>query len=106
MEPRYSLRFENGDRKGESIPIGARIVAVVDAWDAMTTDRPYRRSLGEIEAIRRLKLGSGSQWDSGVVDRFLDLLAAGELRPADLPEGDALPPPGLTDEGPEGRAAA
>jgi putative two-component system response regulator len=70
---------------GEAIPIGARIIAVVDAWDAMTTDRPYRPALDEAEALRRLRAGSGSQWDPRVVDTFLALLAAGELRQADLP---------------------
>jgi cyclic di-GMP phosphodiesterase len=70
---------------GEQIPLGARIISVVDAYDAMTSDRPYRRSLGDPEAIRRLKAGSGTQWDPGVVSAFLELLQAGQLYPADLP---------------------
>jgi HD-GYP domain-containing protein (c-di-GMP phosphodiesterase class II) len=58
--------------KGERIPIGARIVAVVDAYDAMTTDRPYRGSKGfaEVEAI--LRDGAGHQWDPQLVNVFLD----------------------------------
>lgn len=70
---------------GEQIPIGARIIAVVDAWDAMTTDRPYRPSLGETEALRRLRNGAGNQWDPRVVETFIDLLRSGRLRLADLP---------------------
>jgi putative two-component system response regulator len=77
--------------RGEEIPIGARIISVVDAWDAMTTDRPYRRSLGRAEATRRLKAGAGSQWDPAVVDCFLELVASGELDGAELPETG--PPP-------------
>ncbi|NOT32879.1 MAG: response regulator [Candidatus Eisenbacteria bacterium] len=73
---------------GEAIPIGARIIAVVDAWDAMTTDRPYRRQLDRAEAIRRLRAGAGTQWDPRVVEMLLVELAAGRLNPADLPESD------------------
>jgi putative two-component system response regulator len=70
---------------GEAIPVGARIIAVVDAWDAMTTDRPYRPSLGETEALRRLRNGAGNQWDPKVVETFVALLQAGRLRVAELP---------------------
>ena len=70
---------------GEEIPLGARIISVVDAWDAMVTDRPYRRALGEAEATRRLCAGSGTQWDPGVVDTFLALQVRGDLTPIDLP---------------------
>jgi putative two-component system response regulator len=70
---------------GEAIPVGARIIAVVDAWDAMTTDRPYRPSLGETEALRRLRNGAGNQWDPKVVETFVELLQAGRLRCAELP---------------------
>ena len=58
---------------GDSIPIGARIVAVADAWDAMVTDRPYRNGLPPEEAIRRLREAAGSQWDERFVDVFLRL---------------------------------
>lgn len=70
---------------GEQIPIGARIISVVDAWDAMTTDRPYRKSLGETEALRRLRADSGTQWDPRVVETFIALLKSGRLKLADLP---------------------
>ena len=56
------------------IPLGARIIAVADAYDAMTTDRPYRSSLPKAEAIRRLLAGAGSQWDPRVVQAFVELI--------------------------------
>ena len=62
---------------GDSIPIGARMVAVADAWDAMVTDRPYRAGLPRDEAIRRLREGAGTQWDDRFVRLFLGLLEAG-----------------------------
>ena len=76
--------------RGEQIPLGARIIAVVDAYDAMTSDRPYRASLGDEEAVRRLRAGSGSQWDPRVVAVFLDLLLAGLLQPGELPGHEPL----------------
>src|SRR3989339_175352 len=59
---------------GEEIPIGARIVAVIDAYDAMTSDRPYRKALPKESAIKELKKGSGSQFDPKIVDAFLRVL--------------------------------
>ena len=76
--------------RGEQIPLGARIISVVDAYDAMTSDRPYRKSLGNEEAVRRLKAGSGTQWDPAVVDVFLSLLEAGQLRPVELPGSEPV----------------
>ncbi len=70
-----------GRLRGADIPIGARFLSVVDAWDAMTTDRPYRNSLGSEEAARRLREGAGSQWDPHVVAIFFDLLEKGDLAP-------------------------
>lgn len=68
----------------ESIPLNARIVAVADSFDAMTTDRPYRMALDTTEAVHRLREGSGSQWDPTIVDVFVDLLERGELPKTDL----------------------
>ena len=59
---------------GEAIPLGARIVGVADAFDAMTTQRPYNRVLPIDEAIERLRAGAGSYWDPSVVAVFLDWL--------------------------------
>ena len=57
--------------QGEEIPLAARIVAVVDAFDAMVSDRPYRKGLSTEEALRRLQADSGSQFDSEIVALFL-----------------------------------
>ena len=56
---------------GERIPLGARIIAVVDAFDAMTTDRPYRPAMPVGEARRVLRAERGRQFDPEVVDAFL-----------------------------------
>jgi len=61
---------------GEQIPLESRIVLACDAYHAMTTDRPYRRSLGEVEAKRRLVEASGTQFDPEVVDALLHVLDA------------------------------
>jgi GAF domain-containing protein len=64
--------------KGEEIPLGSRIVAVLDAWDAMTSDRPYRKALGRDIAVGELKKGSGTQFDPKVVETFLRLESTGD----------------------------
>jgi len=56
---------------GAEIPIGARIVCVIDAFDAMTSNRSYRQGLPFEEAIRRLEESSGTQFDRAVVDCFV-----------------------------------
>lgn len=66
--------------RGQEIPIGARIIAVVDAFDAMTTDRCYRAALSVDEALERLFGGRGSQWDPELVDAFADLIHTGQIR--------------------------
>jgi len=59
---------------GENIPLGARILAVADAYDAMKSDRPYRKALTEETAIQELKHGSGTQFDPTIVEIFLEIL--------------------------------
>ncbi|MDQ3784151.1 MAG: diguanylate cyclase [Actinomycetota bacterium] len=61
-------------RKGEDIPLEARIILVCDAFDAMISDRPYRKRLSVAEACRRLTEASGSQLDPRLVPVFLDLV--------------------------------
>jgi HD-GYP domain-containing protein (c-di-GMP phosphodiesterase class II) len=56
---------------GEEIPLTARIVTVVDAYDAMTSERAYRKPLARREALRRLRAGSGMQFDPRVVNALL-----------------------------------
>jgi putative two-component system response regulator len=63
-----------GKLKGDMIPLGARILAVADAYDAMTCHRPHRRSLTPQEAAEVLKNGSEKQWDPVVVDALLKKL--------------------------------
>jgi len=57
--------------KGDEIPIGARIIHLADAFEAMTADRSYRKSLGVDEAVKRIKEGCGKQFDPDVVAAFL-----------------------------------
>ncbi len=59
--------------KGEQIPLGARIIAIADAFDAMTTDRPYRAALPIDEALNRIRKGAGTQFDPVVAGHFLSL---------------------------------
>ena len=54
--------------QGEAIPIGARILAVVDCFDALTSERPYRRAMNADEAMAHLVIESGSTFDPRVVD--------------------------------------
>jgi HD-GYP domain-containing protein (c-di-GMP phosphodiesterase class II) len=56
---------------GEQIPLAARIVFTVDAFDAMTNDRPYRGALGRVEARRRIIAGAGTAFDPRVVRALL-----------------------------------
>jgi HD-GYP domain-containing protein (c-di-GMP phosphodiesterase class II) len=56
---------------GDAIPLGARIIAVADVYDAMTSDRPYRRALSHEVALSELVRGSGTQFDSRVLEAFL-----------------------------------
>ncbi len=59
---------------GADIPIESRIVSVLDAFDAMTSDRPYRQSIGLDRAIQELKDFAGSQFDPCVVEEFISIL--------------------------------
>jgi HD-GYP domain-containing protein (c-di-GMP phosphodiesterase class II) len=56
--------------QGENIPLGARIVCVADSFDAMTSDRPYRRAMAIEDALSELRRNSGTQFDPQIVDAF------------------------------------
>ncbi|MBS1808510.1 MAG: HD domain-containing protein [Acidobacteria bacterium] len=73
---------------GDQIPLEARIIAVVDAYDAMTSDRPYRKGLSQEIAIDRLREAAGTQFDPQVVECFANCLHEGLLgdRNVNLPE--------------------
>ena len=62
---------------GERIPETSRVICVADAYNAMTSGRPYRGALPVSEALRRLEDGAGTQFDAGVVRAFLGVLARG-----------------------------
>lgn len=59
---------------GETIPIGARIISIADAFDSMTSDRPYRKGLSYETAVEELKKLSGSQFDPKIVDAFCQIV--------------------------------
>jgi putative two-component system response regulator len=60
--------------KAEAIPLGARIIAVVDAYDAMTSNRPYRQGMPRATAIERLRAAVGIQFDPETVEKFIECL--------------------------------
>jgi HD-GYP domain-containing protein (c-di-GMP phosphodiesterase class II) len=64
---------------GEDIPSLARIIAVADTYDAMTTDRPYREAMGKEAAVEELKRCSGTQLDKKVVEAFIQAYEEGEI---------------------------
>jgi putative nucleotidyltransferase with HDIG domain len=70
---------------GAAIALGARIIAVADSWDAMTSDRPYRKALHAEVALAELLRGRGTQWDPQVVDAFAKTLPG--AMPADATTG-------------------
>ncbi|HEB90197.1 MAG TPA: response regulator [Deltaproteobacteria bacterium] len=62
---------------GDDIPLASRIIAVVDAFDAMTCERPYRKARSRDEALTELTLGSRGQFDPAIVSLFCDLVKSG-----------------------------
>ena len=60
--------------KGPEIPFGARVIAVADSFDAMTSDRPYREALSQRHAIQTLLEGRGKQWDPNIVNALVDMI--------------------------------
>lgn len=64
--------YPNG-LKGENIPLAARIFAVVDVWDALRTDRPYRRAWSDEKVYDHLRAGAGAHFDPVIVEAFLGL---------------------------------
>jgi putative nucleotidyltransferase with HDIG domain len=83
------LGYPDGLRES-AIPLEAAIIGLADAWDAMTTDRPYASALTVDQAKQQLSAGSGKQFNPAVVDAFL---AIARRRPGDVlpPEAPSLP---------------
>ena len=86
--PYISYHHERWDGKGyphgiqgRDIPIEGRLIAVPDAFDAMTSHRPYRKNLTPQEAKREIVRHRGTQFDPDVVDLFVELFNKGEIRP-------------------------
>src|SRR5215510_600071 len=65
--------------KADAIPLGARIMAVADAVDAMSASRVYRGALPKSEIVDELEHGRGSQWDPAIVDHALKLIESGTV---------------------------
>jgi len=72
--------------KGTDIPIGARILSVVDCYDALTSDRPYRRKMSDAEAVAILREREGKMYDPAVVEAFVRVHLDIEVVSDDAPE--------------------
>ena len=81
----YPYGLMSGD-----VPIGARILNVADAFDAMTSDRPYRRALSVDSALSELRQGAGTQFDADVVGCLLQMSEAGEFPLVPSPSSEEL----------------
>jgi len=64
--------------KGDKIPLGCRILAIADAYDAMTNNRPYRKALSHQQAMAELEKGAGQQFDPHLVKMFAELMQSGK----------------------------
>lgn len=76
---RYDGAGYPGGLKGEDIPIESRILAVVDAYHAMISDRPYRKALPERKALNELKKYKGTQFDPKIIDSFIKAYDKGKI---------------------------
>ncbi len=70
--------------KGDEIPLMAKIVAVADTFDAMTTDRPYQQAMKFEDAIMRIQSFVGTRYDPGVVSAFVEACEEGQIRPGSV----------------------
>ena len=61
--------------KGEEIPMTARIFSIIDAWDALTHDRPYQRAMSPVDALQKLRPDAGTHFDPQVADCFFEMMA-------------------------------
>jgi HD-GYP domain-containing protein (c-di-GMP phosphodiesterase class II) len=60
--------------KGEDIPLECRILAIVEAYEAMTSDRPYRKAMSHKEALKQLIINAYSQFDPQIVEKFIEIV--------------------------------
>lgn len=90
--------------KGDEIPLMARIVAVADTFDAMTTDRPYQKAMKFEDAISRIESFVNTRYDAEVVAAFTAACREGQIRPGSVklkPRVAPLPPPEVVAAGPD-----
>lgn len=64
---------------GEEIPLACRILAIIDAYDAMTSDRPYRKAMAKMDAQTEIKRCAGTQFDPELADIFLKIIEPGKM---------------------------
>jgi putative nucleotidyltransferase with HDIG domain len=79
---RWDGRGYPSGKAGEEIPLEARVLAIADAFDAMTSDRPYRRALTRAEALAEVERCAGTQFDPRIAEVFLELFAEPQLAAA------------------------
>lgn len=81
-------------RAGSDIPVGGRIIAIVDAFDAVTSDRPYRRALPIEEGVNFLREGAGRKYDPELVAKFIEVLprALEEIKAEELATSEKRSP--------------
>ena len=77
---------------GEDIPLASRILTVTDAFDAMTSDRPYRQAMPIEEALEELKSNAGTQFDPDIVVAFVSLIERRGAHPLLPTNGNASAP--------------
>lgn len=82
---KYAVAWWDGsragfDRRRDELPVGARMVSIVEAYDAMTTDQVYRPALSHEEAVAELVACGGTQFDPELAEQFRDLLAADRVK--------------------------
>ncbi len=103
-------RFDGGGYpsglRGEEIPLGARLLTIVDCYDALTTNRPYRHSYRRDEALNIMRGERGRMFDPGLLDQFFAIIDTLEAEVPAVPAGavayvesEALTTGGLVDEG-------
>lgn len=88
---RFDGRGYPSGLKGDEIPLVARIIGIVDSYDAMTSNRVYRKRLQDEMVKQELLRGKGTQFDPYLVDQFMELLEEGNLQ-QNIPEEDMVMP--------------
>lgn len=88
---RYDGKGYPNGLKGEEIPLVARVIGIVDSYDAMTSNRVYRKRLQDEVVKEELLRGRGTQFDPYLIDKFMELLEEGNLQ-ENIPEEDMVMP--------------